>query len=147
MSVERLEVEQATAYFDEGFRLIRVAYRGKLGSEVTVQVYDWIDYVVSTMGLENILGEIFDFSEVEEFLPENLQTARKTSKRMNVRLDTSQLPVALIVKTSYQEEMLRGPMQVSPEHMRKRIVKSEEEALVFIDEWLQQHRQITILDQ
>lgn len=135
MNVESLQVEQATAYFDEERRYIRVAYRGSLGSDVTVQVYDWIDRVVKQIGVDGILGEIFDFSEVTEFQPENLQTARKTSKRMNVRLDTSSLPVALVVKTFYQEEILRGAMQIAPGHARKRIVKSEAEALAFIEEW------------
>ncbi len=147
MSINQLDAEQASAYYDEAHHLIRVAYRGRLGSDVTLLVYDWIDTVVNAVGVEHILGEIFDFREVQEFLPENLQTARKTSKRMNVRLDTSQIPVALVVGNAYQEEMLRGPMQVSPEHARKRIVKSEDEALAFIDEWLQTHRQISILDQ
>lgn len=147
MTLQGLDTEQASTYYDDARRLIWVAYRGKLGADVTVLVYDWIDTVVSSVGVENIMGEIFDFRGVQEFLPENLQTARKTSKRMNVRLDTSQIPVALVVGNAYQEEMLRGPMQVSPDHARKRIVKSEDEALQFINEWLQTHRQMSLLDQ
>jgi hypothetical protein len=138
---ERLELEQATASFDEARHLIRVAYRGSLGADVTVQVYNWIDELVKAVGLETVQGEIFDFQNVSEFKEENLQMARKTSKRMNIRLDMSQLPVALIVKTFYQEEILRGAMQVTPEHQRKRIVRTEEEALAFIDEWNRTHQE------
>jgi hypothetical protein len=135
--IKSLELEQATATFDEQRLLIRVAYRGSLGSEVTVQVYDWIDRLVKTIGVEAVFGEIFDFREVTEFQAENLQTARKTSKRMNVRVDMSNVPVALIIKTFYHEEILRGSMQVVPDHQRKRIVKSEAEALAFIEAWQQ----------
>lgn len=140
MSLQRLEIDQATVYFDESRLILRVAYTGSLGAEVTVQVYDWIDQLIKLIGVEAIHGEIFDFSGVTEFQESNLQTARKTSKRMNIRVDTSNIPVALIAKTFYQEEMLRGAMQIPKEHARKRIVKTEEEAYAFINEWNLEHR-------
>jgi hypothetical protein len=147
MSVERLEIEQATAYYDAEQRMVRIAYRGSLGSDVTVQVYDWLDKLIQEIGVEKIHGEIFDFSGVTEFQPSNLQTARKTSKRLNVKIDTSQLPVALIAKTFYQEEILRGSMQISPDHTRKRIVKSEDEAFTFIHDWNATHREKSSLEE
>ena len=141
MSIEPLHIEQASVYYDEAEKIVHVAYRGDLGADVTVQVYDWLDNLIRTIGVENIYAEIFDFREVTAFQEENLQTARKTSKRMNLRLDTSQFPVALLVKTFYQEEILRTPMHIPPEHQRKRIVKTEAEARAFIEEWHQRRRE------
>jgi hypothetical protein len=80
-------------------------------------------------------GEIFNFQDVEDFGLTNLMLARQMSKSINIRKDTSRIPIALVVKNVYQEEILRGPMQVSPENKRKKIVQSEEEAVEFIDDW------------
>ena len=142
MDYERLEIEQASAYFDPESRIVRVAYSGSLGSDVTVEVYAWLDGLVKEIGVDSINGQIFDFSNVTEFQESNLQTARKASKKMNIRIDTSKIPVALVVGTFYQEEILRGSMQISPDHVRKRIVKSEEEAMAFIEEWNMTHREV-----
>ena len=136
MAFERLETEQAQAFFDEDNQIVYVAYSGSLGSDVTVTVYDWLDRLIKSIGLDVIQGEIFDFSGVTEFQESNLQTARKTSKRMNLRVDTSKIPVALVVDSFYQEEILRGSMQISPDHVRKRIVHSQDEAQAFLEEWI-----------
>ncbi len=138
MAIDPLEIEQATAYFDEEQQLIFVTYRGDLDGEVTVQVYEWIERLLETVGIDALNGEIFDFTAVTTFQDSNLQIARKVSRRMNLSMDTSQLPVALIVKDFYQEEILRGTMRIVPEQERKRIVNSEEEALAFIEEWYRQ---------
>jgi len=45
--------------------------------------------------------------------------------------------VALIVSTLLQENMVRVAMKITPQEHRKRIVKSEEAARAFIDEWHQ----------
>lgn len=136
--VERLDTEQATAYFDDEHRIVRIAYRGTLGAEPAEHVYEWLDHLMKDASDESIQGEIFDFQQVVEFLPENLRTARKSSKRLNLRLEKV-LPVALIVKTFYQEEMLRSAMQIPPDHPRKRIVHTEAEAVAFIIEWHRIH--------
>ena len=45
----------------------------------------------------------------------------------------------MICANFYQEEILRGPMQNVPENQRKRIVRTEDEALEFIEEWHREH--------
>lgn len=135
MSVEPLEIERAYAYLDEETRIIRIKYNGNLDGQTSTQVYTWLNGVVQALGIEAIAGEIFDFREVREFLPDNIMEARKKSRGMNLRNDTSSMPVVMIVKDFYQEEILRGPMQNLPENPRKRIVRTEEEALTFIQEW------------
>ena len=137
--MEPLNTDQATAFFDYDSRLIRVAYRGNLGSGAAEQVYDWIEQLIQTVGIGAIAGEIFDFTAVTSFDPGNLQTARKVSKKLNMTTDTSHLPVAMIIANFYQEEILRSPMRVLPEMERKRIVWSEQEALDFIGWWNAQH--------
>lgn len=135
MSKYELKVEQASAYYDEESRIVHIAYQGALSSDVTVQVYDWLETLYDAVGLDTLYGQIFDFREVTEFDESNLSTARRTSSRMNMRMDTSHVPVALIVGDFYHEEILRGAMRIPPEHARKRIVWSEDEALAFLQEW------------
>ena len=141
MNIQPLVSEQATAYYNEEQHIIWVTYSGVLGADVTVQVYDWLNRLILAIGVDQIYGQIFDFSAVTEFQESNLQTARKTSKRMNIKVDTSHIPVALVVGNFYQEEILSGPMRVEAGHIRKRIVHSEAEALAFIEAWNLEHRE------
>jgi hypothetical protein len=132
---EVLEIEQASARYDAETRITYITYRGELDAAVTIQVYDWLDRVYKAVGIENVYGQIFDFRKVIEFAPSNLSTARRTSNRMNMSLDTSHFPVALIVATRSQEEILRGPMRIPEGHQRKAIVWDEKEAHDFLDSW------------
>ncbi len=135
MSNFQLEVENASASYDEATQIATITYRGVLDSTVTIQVYDWLDALYKDVGIEKIYGEIFDFRAVKSFDEGNLTTARRTSNRMNMSLDTSQFPVALVVADPEQEEILRGPMRIPEGHQRKRIVRTVEEGLQFIHAW------------
>lgn len=135
MHKHELKTEQAHAYFDEEARIVYVEYQGQLSGDVTVAVYEWLDALFHEIDLQTIHGEIFDFRQVTEFDQSNLKAARKTSSRMNMKVDTSGIPVALLVSDFYHQEILQSAMRISPEHVRKKIVWSEEEALAFINEW------------
>lgn len=129
-----LETEQASAHYDPETRIARIAYRGYLSSDVTVEVYAWLEYLYRTLGAEGFYGQIFDFRQVEAFEPSNIKTARRVSNRINMIIDTSRIPVSLLVGDFYHEQMLLSAMRVSPENVRKKIVWTEEEALAFLAE-------------
>jgi len=131
----RLEIPNATAIYDEATHVAKIEYRGTLVGDVTIQVYDWLDDLYRDVRLESIVGQIFDFRKVQAFEESNLSTARRTSNRMNMRVDTSNIPVALLVNDFYHEEILRGSMRIPAEHVRKRIVWSEDDAWTFIKNW------------
>ncbi len=133
--MDPLKIDQAEAYFDLETHIAYIAYRGVLHADVTVQVYDWLDAVYDEVGLENVHGQVFDFSAVEMFDPGNLKVARRTSSRANMKQDTSHIPVGLIVSTPIHEETLRTDMRILPENTRKKIVWSMEAALEFIETW------------
>lgn len=133
MSVTTLQHPNATATWDDSQRIAFIEYVGALSGEASTAVYNWLADVNTTRGVP--YGEIFDFRKVTEFLPDNLTEARKKSRRRNMRSAVHQLPVAMIVKDFYQEEILRGPMQNVPENTRKAIVRTMEEALAFLHQW------------
>lgn len=132
MAHYQLETQQASAVYDPETRIATVAYRGNLSANVTKEVYAWLEDLYREMGAEGFYGQIFDFREVTDFDRTNLVTARKLSTRINSIVDVTQIPVALIVGDFYHEEILRSGMRISPEHQRKHIVWTEDEALRFI---------------
>ncbi|MCA9915514.1 MAG: hypothetical protein KC496_19305 [Anaerolineae bacterium] len=130
-----LQHPKATARYDEETGIIYVSYTGLLDGETSTAVYNWLGDLTDAIGIEQLRGEVFDFREVTEFMPDNLMEARRNSRRYNLRNDIKRLPVTMIVKDFYQEEILRGPMQNVKENQRKTVVWSPEEALSFIQSW------------
>jgi hypothetical protein len=116
-------------------RIVHVTYSGVLTGDANVAVYDWLDELYQDVDITSMYGQVFDFRKVEEFAQDNLKTARRVSNRMNMKIDTSQIPVALLVGDPYHQEILLGSMRISPEHRRKKIVWSEDEALEFFEQW------------
>lgn len=135
MVIEPLKHENAVAHFDSESRIAHITYRGFLTAEASTAVYDWLADLTESIGMETFYGEIFDFREVTDFMPDNLITARKKSRRRNLSHDVRGLPVAMIVKDFYQQEILRGPMQNVENNPRKAIVRTPEEARAFLDAW------------
>jgi len=134
-----LDVEQARAYYDAESAIIFVHYRGTLTGDAANDVYGWLEELYDEIDVDNLYGIVFDFREVKDFDESNLKTARRVSSRMNMRIDTSHVPAALIIRDPYHQEILFGSMRVSPEHARKKIVWSEEEAREFLDQWHAEH--------
>lgn len=135
MEFRTLEHPNANAHFDPESHIAFITYQGSLSADASSAVYAWLGELSSTVGLEQVYGEVFDFRQVTEFMPDNLMEARKKSRQMNLRMNVKKLPVAMIVKDFYQEEILRGPMQNVEENRRKTIVRSMEDALSFIEKW------------
>lgn len=135
MVIRPLEIQNVYATYDETTRIVHVTYRGSLDSEVSSAVYEWLNRLIEMVGAQAIFGQIWDFRNVDQFMPENLQDARKNSRIMNLKQDTGRFPVAMIVKDYYQEEILRGPMKNVPENTRKAIVHSTKDGLAFLQQW------------
>lgn len=133
MSVVPLEHPNVTAHYDETLRVAYITYRGKLDADASVSAYNWLADLNIAVGVP--YGEVFDFRQVTEFMPDNLMEARKKSRRRNMRPTIHNMPVAMVVKDFYQEEILRGPMQNVPENQRKAIVHTVEDALTFLHQW------------
>jgi hypothetical protein len=136
MSDFELVLDNANVVYDPTSHIITVTYQGVLDGNVTADVYHWLEELYKTISVNEVKGQIFDFRQVTRFDDSNLTVARRASNRMNMIQDTSQFPVALIVANPEQEEVLRGPMRIPEGHQRKRIVRSQQEALDFIHKWV-----------
>ncbi len=135
MTIQDLEFQKAHARYDEDSKIAFIKYSGILSAEESTAVYDWLADLVEAIGLDTIYGEVFDFREVTEFAADNLMQARRNSRRHNMRNNVRGLPVAMIISSFYQEEILRGPMQNVEENKRKTIVWEMDDALAFLHEW------------
>ena len=139
MMITPLKTEAVTARYDDDLRLVIVTYRHVLSPDVTASVYRWLGELIARIPVENARGSIYDFRSVTDFQLGNLSTAQTRSRNLNINVDLSKHAVALLVAGMYQEQMVRVSMRVTPQETRKRIVKSEDEALAFINAFNERH--------
>ncbi len=135
MGINQLDERQVTAYYNTTTSIAYITYRGELSAVESELAYGWLSELIEVVGTKALYGEVFDFREVKHFTVENLITAQKRSRRMNIMLNTQDFPVAMVVGNAMQEEILRGPMRIVIGNQRKRIVRSMDDAHAFLDEW------------
>ena len=134
MGAEPLQLEGARAYLDQTTCIVHVMYRGTLMPEVTVQVHRWLaDLFESVGGVQHLRGMMIDYRGVRDFHSANLSTTQRQSRALSARVDLSRLPIALIVTSLYQEQMVRVTMKTARIEQHARILRSIEEAHRFIE--------------
>lgn len=139
-NVASIDTPRVSSTFDTTSRLILVTYYDTLSSEVTTEVYAWINNLIEGYGVETVRGAIFDFRLVTKFPPDNMRTVQRTSSTLNVKYDMSHIPVALLVRDFQQEQQVRLTTRITPQETRKRIVHSPDEAHAFIQEFHQSRK-------
>jgi len=132
--VERIDTEQFSAWYDDETLVLYVVYKGVLSPDVTAQMYRWLGEVIQRRPADVVRakGSIYDFRQVTGFDSRNLTSAQRQSQQFNNKVDVTNHPVALLVDTFLQEQILRVELKISPQQDRKRMVHSEAEALAFI---------------
>jgi hypothetical protein len=133
-----LETENVTASYDPQTGLLFVTYRGVMTPDVTVAFYRWLGDLIKTASPDDLMkarGSIYDFRQVKQFAASNISTAQRQSQQVNHAADMSHIPVALITESLLQTEWVRVTMKIMPDQDRKRVVKSMEEAVAFIDQF------------
>ncbi len=133
-NIPALNHTNVKAYIDPQRQLIRVTYEGALNGECARRYYQWLHQEVADT-LDNIRGGIFDFTAVSKFDASNTRTILQTSYTAHRTLDLEHIPMALIASNYYQEHMLRITAAMTPHATHKRVVKTLDEALSFIDSW------------
>lgn len=142
-----LITDNVTINVDMEKALIVYTYRNTLSEVETTVVYDWIKDILQTWFKEDdFRGAIFDFREVRKFAFGNTAVAKEESQEANQIQDLSVFPVALMVNNTRQEVKVRMTL-MGDDTARKLIVKTEKDALKFINEWNLKHgRQFDVSD-
>jgi hypothetical protein len=132
--IERTDTDQFSAWYDDESLILYVVYKGVLTPDVTSQMYRWLGDVIQRRPADVVRarGSIYDFRQVTGFDSRNLTSAQRQSQQFNNKVDVTNHPVALLVDTLFQEQILRVELKISPQQDRKRLVRSEAEALDFI---------------
>ena len=133
--MEPIEEDGLKVYFDDENKLVRVVYPEQLTPNITVRVYQWMIDQVVEVGVQNVRGGVFDFRAVQKIHEDNTRVAKSQSKNMNQQIDLSRVAVALLVKSLYQEQMVKVSMRLTQNSDRIRVVFNEAEAAEFIQEF------------
>jgi hypothetical protein len=140
MILPALETERVKAHFDPSQGISYIQYSGDVDGNDTRQVYSWVRELLTVIGDNATYGVIFDFREVTHFATDNMAATRRETKKINTERDNSNHPIALIVRTLYQEKLVEVTARVSSDSDRKQIVYSMEEAMAFIHGWHKQRK-------
>lgn len=140
MTLPILVQEGVTAYFDEKLGISFVTYKGVVSAEVTQALYGWVKDLLPLIGENATRGVIYDFRQVTRFTRDNLHTSRNESNKINQERDMSNHPLTMIVENTYQEQMVKISMQLTPIEERKRIVYSMEDAMDYIEQWHEERK-------
>jgi hypothetical protein len=129
--------DHIAAYYDEERHILRVKYLGIMTPAVTSEFYHWLGSMIKSYPTKVMTsrGSIFDFRDVTEFANSNISSTARQSEQVNQQTDLHNHPVAIIARDAIQSATLTVTMRLSGQQDRKRIVKSEAEALAFIDDF------------
>ena len=133
--VQNLNETNVTGYYDSYKRIFYVSYRHTLNAEASTQAYGWLFTEVPKVNIENVYAFIFDFTQVHKFGLENTIATKRQSQTARAVVDLSRIPAALIVHTVVQEQMVLLSAKVNEVEERTRIVKSQAEAMTFIEQF------------
>lgn len=142
--IQPLNESDLRANYDSDKKIFYVHYVGTLTSEATKRAYAWLFQNGLSIGIENIRAFIFDFTDVTRFRRDNTFASKRESQTANRVVDLSRIPVALIVDTIYQEQMVLLSMMVNGVEDRTKICKSHAHAMTFIDQF---HRNLAKRDE
>jgi len=127
------ETPDFVAYYDSEKAVAMIQYRNTLTSKVTAAAYLWLHDLLAGIDIAAVKGCFFDFQPVKIFQFGNIQEVRRQSGELNRTYDLSHIPVALVVKDIYQEEIVTQGMQLNPQQKRLKLVHSLEDGYQFFE--------------
>jgi hypothetical protein len=109
---------------------LNIIYPVQITPEITAKMYAWSTILAARYDPSS-LSSLYDFRAVKDFGSGTITTVRGESSQINQQHDLSRHPVALVVETHLQEQMVRTVMNITSGQKRKKIVRTIEEAHAF----------------
>ncbi|MFW5690882.1 MAG: hypothetical protein ACOCXZ_00160 [Chloroflexota bacterium] len=131
--------EGYNVHFDEAHGLLIGEYGPVVNDEVVTNLYADGFQLAAMYGPEKLLGIIFNFYHVERFARGNLLAVQAETYRTHERLNLEHTPIALIVRTLVQEQVVKLSTLSTPWRGRAQIVYSMDEAITFLRRWKREH--------
>lgn len=129
-----LDGKNVNAHFDVDTNILHVSYYGVLDGDSAVDLHVWIEQMREIVGARPIQGVIFDLRKVVRFKRDNLYTTAEQSQLLRQHTDNSHCPIAMLVSTYYQEQMVQVMMLTATDANLRQIVYSEEDALHYVNQ-------------
>lgn len=133
--MQTIKGENYIVRFDNKKGILYGIYGAIATGEVTARIYMSNLKFVRNVGIENILGMIFDMRRVEEFSRDNLASMQRESFNIDKKYNMSHVPIAIVVDTRMQEQVARMIIGATAGQERKCIVYSLAEAQAAFEEW------------
>ena len=138
-SMQTIKGDDYIARYDETNNIIYGIYGAVVTAESTTGLYSRLAQLFTEADVKTIRGLVMDFRRVERFDKGNMAAVQRESHTIHHKFDLSHLPVALVVDTPLQEQIVSITNKVTPEPFRKQIVYSIAEAHTHFDEWHKEH--------
>lgn len=129
------ESEQLVVHWYPERGIMHAMFIGELHPEVSATGYKISNEYLAKYGTEKYRGVVTDFRKVTKFPNANTTVTRNQSKRINQKVDLSGFPIALLVDTLMQEQFVWMVAKVNGTAHRSQIVRTLEDAFVFIDDY------------
>lgn len=137
--MQTLKGDDYIARYDDTNNIIYGIYDAVVTPESTVALYIAIAQLLASIDIKTVRGLVIDFRRVERFAKGNMATVQRESYTLNNKFDLSTAPMALVVDSPLQEQIVDFTTKVTPNRDRKQIVFSIAEAYTFFDEWHKEH--------
>jgi hypothetical protein len=129
------ENEGVTVVYDDQEGFLCVTYREVLTPVIAHQSFDWVREILEAYGPENVHSCLFDYRQVREFGEESLAQTRQDSRALFESFDLAHMPMGVLVKNMYQEQMTQAVIKSAHIEDRTQIVRSAKSAFEFFDHW------------
>ena len=137
--MQTIKGDDYIARYDDANHIIYGIYSAVVTAESTTALYSRLAQLFAQVDIKSIRGLVMDFRRVERFDKGNMTAVQRESHNFNQQFSLSHLPVALVVHTPLQEQIVSITRRVTPDPHRKQIVYSIAEAHTFFDEWHKEH--------
>lgn len=127
--------DDLTVVFEEAEGFICITFRNELTPLITHEAYYWLNEIVDEFGEDAVRFCMFDYRQVESFHEDNLAQTRLEIRAFDQRYNLDHVPVAMLVKNLFQEQMAQVLARLLGSEARVRIVRSASAGFAFYREW------------
>jgi hypothetical protein len=128
--VAYIEQKELFTSYDVVKKLFFISYPAVVTADIIAQVYGWLQQALSDRPA--IEGVVFDFQHVQRFDAAYLTAIEQHTTTLSKTYDLRLLPVALVVKSTYQQRLVEDIVARMPPSLIKGVFHSINEVFPFV---------------
>lgn len=131
--MQSIKGENYIARYADDIRVLYGIYGAIVGGESTTLLYMALGKLLRQLDETKLQGIIFDYRRVESFAKDTLAAHQRESYSLCRKFNLEPIPIALVVDSRLQEQMVRMIVAVTPRQENKEIVFSSAEAHAYFE--------------